>query len=524
MKRILFHNGTILTQNPKHPVVTALGISGHRIRYTGSNPEEWNTTPDEVVDLQGHTVLPGFNDAHIHLWKVGQLKTTIVDVREAESIPDLIDRMRQFADRHPDQPWIIARGYHEHRLAEQRHPDHTDLDSVSTERPVYLIRTCAHRAVANSAALARAGISGSTPDPSGGVIERRADGIPTGTLHETALFLVQRHLPPDPPHRFQEMILAGITHLHRYGITSITDPGVNPAIRQAYRQLADDRRLVMRCNVMILGPEDNRNSRNDLPEHTDSDHLRINTVKFFCDGALSGGTAALRGTYRSHQGSGVLRLDSNTLYTRARPYHDAGWRIATHAIGDAAIDSVLGACESLAPAKNSLSPRIEHCGLPDTRQIQRMKNRGIIAVPQTIFLQELGEGFRTHLHTNDLNRCYPVHSLLKAGLIVALSTDAPVVRDVSPLSGIKAAITRCDATGTPIAPHEAITIEEALHAYTLGGALASGDSAHRGSIEPGKQADLVILDRNPLHCPPHDLPAIRVQSTWVGGECVYSRR
>jgi hypothetical protein len=207
--------------------------------------------------------------------------------------------------------------------------------------------------------------------------------------------------------------------------------------------------------------------------------------------------------------------------------HAAGFRIATHAIGDVAIEQVISIYEALYqrqphhPVHGRLRHRIEHLGLPTAAHLQRCRALDIIAVPQTIFLHALGTTYRRYLPDVFFPHCYPVRAMLDAGLTVALSSDAPVVPDDNPLVGMKAAIDRQDAHKQPIAPEQAITAPEALYAYTMGGAVASGDGANRGSITPGKWADLAVLSDDPLAAASDALPDIRILQTWVGGRLAY---
>ncbi len=262
-----------------------------------------------------------------------------------------------------------------------------------------------------------------------------------------------------------------------------------------------------------------------LPERYASEFLRIDAVKLFADGGLSGATAALKSSYRHDASRGLERLSGEQIFTLAADAQAAGLRVCTHAIGDRAIDNVLAAYERLdrlGPAPSGRGHRIEHFGLPDAAQIARAARIGVMAAPQTIFLHALGANFRRYLTEPYLSRTYPIHSMLRAGIVVALGSDAPVVPDDNPLLGIQAAVTRRDGEGEAIAPGEAITVEEALYGYTMGGAIACGEDDRRGSLTQGKWADLVQLDRDPTETPPEEIASIRVVRTFVRGRIVAS--
>jgi predicted amidohydrolase YtcJ len=319
------------------------------------------------------------------------------------------------------------------------------------------------------------------------------------------------------------MIAAGLRHQLSRGITSSSDCGVSPQLLEVYREMDAMGALPARVNVMPLRRLDGVLAPVPLPAQTVSDTLRVDTIKFLADGGLSGATAALSCSYRHADTNGVLRFERGELLELCRETHDAGWRIAIHAIGDAAIDQVLDVYETLGTHPRGLSHRIEHFALPDATQLRRAARLRVVVVPQTVFIHELGRNFRKYLPDAFLPRCYPVRDMMTAGITVALSSDAPVVEDDNPLRGIAAAMTRRDSDGETIAPEQAITVHEALFAYTTGGALASGDAGNRGSIEAGKWADLAVLSANPLTAEAEALTDITVDMTLLAGEVVFER-
>jgi predicted amidohydrolase YtcJ len=475
------------------------------------------------IDLGGRTLVPGFNDAHAHVWKIGHLLTSMLDLRRATSIEAIVDAVRRACDRLPASGWVLGRGFNEAALVERRMLTRHDLDRASLDTPIALTRTCGHIYAVNSAALARASITRDTPSPAGGAIARDESGAPNGLLHETAMGLVNRVLPAPTSADYQAMIDAALRHQLSLGITSTADCGVSPALLSAYRSLDAAGGLAARVNVMPLRKIDGDAHPVALPDRTVSDMLRVDTVKFLADGGLSGATAALSVNYRHAPHAGVLRFDDAELRALCRESHDAGWRLATHAIGDVAIEQVLGIYAALGPHPHGLAHRIEHFGVPSPNQIARAAALRVIAAPQTIFLRALGRNFRGCLPDALLPRTYPVRAMLDAGVRVALSSDAPVVEDDNPLAGMEAAVTRRDGDGEAIAPEQAITIAEALHAYTLGGAIASGDEANRGSVEPGKWADFAVLSGDPSTTDPDALSTVKVDMTVLAGRVVYER-
>ena len=519
---LIFQGGTIHTLDRSASRATAVAVANGTVIAVGAAHEVEATAGPATrrVDLDGATLIPGFIDAHAHIWKIGHLLTTMADLRGVGSLAELGQVLQRAAAKLPPGGWLLGRGFNEARLAEQRAPTREDLDRLFPDRPVALTRTCGHIYACNGAALARAEIGRATPNPSGGIIDRDDTGMPNGILRETAMGLVTTKIPAPTSAEYAAMLEAGLRHQLTLGITSTNDAGVSPTLLDVYRSLDRDDRLPSRVNVMALRKVDGVGVV-ALPDRSNTAKLRIDTVKFLADGGLSGATAALSVPYRHAETRGVLRFDDAELLALVGEAHRAGLRIAVHAIGDVTIDQVLRLLEQLGPGP--FRPRIEHLGLPSRSQLQRAARLGVIAVPQTVFLHSLGGNFRAYLPDDFIDRCYPVRSMLDAGLVVALSSDAPVVDSDDPLLGIKAAVDRRDNRGAPIAPGEAISAAEALWCYTMGGAIASGDEANRGSISVGKWADFAVLDGDPLAVETDRITDIRVQATWLGGRRAYER-
>jgi len=520
--KTIFRNGHVWAGDRAGSSASALAITDRRIVAVGEDDDVMNLSVPgtRVVDLGGQTLVPGFVDAHAHIWKIGHLLTTLLDVRAADSLEWIAERLRAQSKRLAPGAWLQGRGYNEARFPGGHAPTREDLDAIISDRPVVLMRTCAHIVVCNSAALQRTGINRSTLPPPGGEIDRGRDGEATGVLREAAMALVLNRIPQPSSDEYAAMITAALQHQLSLGITSTTDAGVGAELIETYRRLDEDGRLACRVNVMSLGMLDGIGPAPLPAECHISDRLRIDTVKYFADGGLSGATAALSVPYRHADSRGVLRYEADELLALSRPAHEAGWRIATHAIGDAAIETVLRVYEKL--GRGRVRHRIEHFGLPTTEHLARAARLGVIAVPQSIFVRALGRNFRQYLPDDLLARVYPLRAMLDAGVVVALSSDAPVVENDSPLAGMQASILRRDADDHAIAPAQAISIDEALRAYTRAGAIASGDDGSRGSLKPGMCADLAVVSGNLQETPAEALATLRVTQTWVGGEQVYA--
>jgi predicted amidohydrolase YtcJ len=316
------------------------------------------------------------------------------------------------------------------------------------------------------------------------------------------------------------MVRTARQELYRYGITAATDPAVDPLLLEAYYEMQEAGELGFRLQAIPILLPDGGDRPFPLPGYFSSEYMTVNTVKFFSDGGLSGRTAALKGTYKGSAEQGVLRLQKDQYLSLCLAAQEQGLGVATHAIGDAAIEMVIGIYKKLHRSFPSGLRRIEHLGLPEERHLRDMADFNIATSMQTIFLHELGKNFIKYLDDEYLRRCYPVRSVLRQGILVALSSDAPVVKDLNPFSGMKAAITRLDKEGHPIAPEESIGVKEALQAYT-GSAARISALPQLGSLEPGRPADFILLDKDPLECPPQALDSIRVTATFVGGLPVY---
>ncbi len=469
------------------------------------------------IDLKGKTLMPGFFDAHIHVWKVGDLLTFNLDLRGVGSIEEMQDKLRDFAAQHPELQWIRARGFNEAQMQEGRLPTRHDIDKVVANRPVFLQRTCAHIAVINAKALEICGINATPPVPFGGEIRLGTDGQPNGILCETALGLAIRHFPPNTEADYETMILAACGGLLRHGVTAACDPAVMPDLLTVYQKMDREGRLPMRIHAVPIVLPDGGSEPLPLPDLYESENLVVNTVKFFADGGLSGQTAALSRPYKNSNSRGILRLDPTQFYELALEAQSKGFQVATHAIGDEAISLVINAYEQLYQAQpDAPRHRIEHLGLPNEEHLRRIADMGLHVVTQPIFLRELGRNFRQSLDDDFLHNCYPFRSMLDHGINVAFSTDAPVVKDLRPLSCIAAAMDRMDLDGEVISSKEKIGLMAALECYTMGSAKANSAEEIVGSLTAGKVADFLSLKGNLFTT--IDIQSSGIKEIWRAGK------
>jgi predicted amidohydrolase YtcJ len=524
--------GRIYTLDPVNPRAEALAAWRGRILAVGRAAEiEGLIGPGtRVLDAGGGTVLPGFHDAHCHILLFG-LSLVEVNLREATRIAEVVEAVAAHAARIPPGRWIRGGGYNENKLAERRHPTRYDLDPVSPHHPVWLSHISGHMGVANSLALERAGITRETPDPPGGRIVRDEGGEPTGVLLETAQELIKRVLPPYTLEEVKAALAAAGRRMAAEGITAVQDAWagwIAPEEFRAYQEAVAEGLLPQRVWLLVdverLRVQDERfDFAFGLHTGFGGDRLRLGAIKIFIDGSLIGRTAALRQPYADPPGvSGMLVQEPQGLVERVRRAHAGGWQVAMHAIGDRAIEAALDAIEEvMGPEAARFRPRIEHCGVVPPDLLHRLRRLRPIVVTQPRFLYELGEGFRAALGEERMAWTYPLASL--RGVPLALSSDRPVV-DGAPLRGLQAAVTRRTREGWALAPQEALSLEEALRAYTMGAAYAAFAEAELGTLEPGKWADLVVLGADPFETDPEALEAIPIWATVVGGQVVYEGR
>ncbi len=526
----LFVNGTILTMDDTQPTAEAVGIVGDRIAFVGSDADgrAWARPGTEVVDLGGAFVCPGFIEAHSHMIGVG-LGLSMISVRfpEVRSIADIRARIRERAATLPPGEWIRVRGYDDNKLDERRHPTRHDLDAAAPHHPVQLVNGSGHNSVVNSLALRLAGITRDTPDPFGGTIVRDADGEPNGILHETAQGLVRSVLPePSLADCVEALRLCNDAYV-RAGITSAHSASVQNALEITAYQLARARgTLRLRTYLMpkegLLAQLRGAGLRTGFGD----ERLRLGPIKLFADGSLIGRTAALFEPFLDDpnpNNTGLTMWPEGELDEWVWQAHSAGFQVAVHAIGDRGVHLALTAFER-ALEREPLADhrhRIEHCGSLNPSLIERLARDRVLAVSQPVFIPEYGDGFIRHLGPERIKLTYPFKSLIDAGVMLVFSSDAPVSA-FEPLISIQAAVVEQTGSGRPYAPQESISVEEGIRRYTVAGAFASFEEGIKGSLTPGKLADLTVLGEDPRAVEPTRIREVPVRMTIIGGETVWS--
>ena len=528
MRSTIYTGGPILTSNPKQPRVEAVLVSGHLIRAAGDLEDVRAIAGRDVesIDLDGACLHPAFNDNHTHPISFGEsLSQVDASPRAVQRLDEILDAYRA---RHREQPgdgWLEGRGYDDTRLDIQRHPTRDELDTVTADRPMLLVRTCGHLGVANTAALNAAGIDNTTPDPQGGEIDRDAHGRATGLLRETALKLVQHVIPRPTVTDMRRYLVAAGREFNRQGITSVAEASVTrPEQLEAYHSLARDGELRIRTYTMHLIDEMLDTLRSlGVQTGFGNEWVRIGPAKIFQDGSGGGRTAAMFDHYPDQPDNyGITYYDQAELNERFAAAHAAGFQLAAHAIGDRAITMILDAyAHALGDdAGKDLRPRIEHCGMCTPEILDKLVRLKAFAAPQPTFVHYLGDSYLRNFSERQLALAYPLDAFQREDIPFSISSDVPVTPPDS-MTNLHAAVTRKTMDHDDMAPGQAITIESALRAYTAGGAYGSFEEAIKGQIAPGMLADLVVLSHDPTAISPDELLDVEIRQTILHGETVY---
>lgn len=526
---LLMVNGKILTVDDRFRVEQAIAVKDGLIVAVGSTAElRGESTGARQVDLHGRTVVPGFNDAHHH--PRTQSKRSLGDLQQVRSIAEIKARLAAKVAELGAGQWIVVdRGWDETLFVEGRKPTRQDLDQVAPDNPVLLARMGSHSAVANSRALQIAGIARDTPDPPGGRIEHDAGGEPTGILVETAQDLVSRHIPPLAPAERRAGTIAGLKALLPYGITSFSQAGGTATgfrdWQSIYAEVGAD---LPRGSYYLTANEDRTPEDvigSGLRPMDGDDRLRVVATKIWADGGFTGPDAYLSKPYKGMGDfRGHLVNTPEELTEMFRKLNAAGWPVGVHTAGDATASIVVNAFARVLgeTPRRDIRHHLMHyeVGMPDPADVRKMKRFGIGVAQQTNFVFSLEGLYTSYLQDDLLARVVPARSLLDQGIRFANSSDG---WPTSPVLGIYAAVTRKGRSGARYSPQERLRVQEAIRSYTMGGAWMTHQEDVKGSLEPGKLADLVVLSDDILRIRPNCLLDVMAMETYVGGRLVYRR-
>ncbi len=521
----VIQNANILTIDPNRPRVQALAIEDGKFVYVGSNDGAGNRIGPgtEVLDLFGKTVLPGFIDAHIHVLNSGIRHVMAADC-DLPSVADIQAALRRWAKKTPVGQWVQGFKFDDTKTAENRFLNRRDLDDVSTEYPIMVTHRAGHVYFLNSKALELAGFHSETPDPPGGRFGRDAGtGELDGVLYERAIEPVRKNLllPVTPDVRREGLRLI-CKMLNRSGITSVHDAKVSSEELYTYQEGKDAGELTLR--VYALMHLDHFPALRDAGLKTcfGDNLLRLGGIKMQADGAVAARTAYLSEPYiGTTEDYGILTMTPEETEGMVMEAHKAGFQVCIHANGDLAIDMVLTAYEKaqVAYPRNDPRHRIEHCTLVNPDLLRRMKALGSIATPFCTYVFHHGEKMPFYGEER-LQWMFAQRSFIDYGIVSTGATDYPP-GPFEPLLGIQSCVTRTDSSGKVWGANQRISVEEALRIYTVNGAYASFEERIKGSIEPGKLADLVVLGADPTQVDPNAIKDIPVERTILGGETVF---
>ncbi len=524
----VFAGGTVVAGPSQTPHANwSVVVSGERIVAAAPAEEIRASHPDaRVIDVTGATILPGLTDAHGHLYGLG-LSLDTVNLVGLESYDEAIARVKARAERAQPGEWVLGRGWDQNRWAGKQFPTAAPLDAAIPDHPVWLRRVDGHAGVANSAAMRAAGVTAATRDPEGGRIIRDANGNPTGTFVDAAMSLIDTKVPPPSPELRKARVLAAAQNIAANGLTEMHDAGADGATIAAVRQLIDEKKFPIRVYQMVSDDASLLDTWfRSGPLMAYGNRLTVRAVKCYADGALGSRGAALLAPYSDDPGnSGLLVSRPEHLADVAKRARKAGFQVNTHAIGDRGVRNVFDAYES-AGATPAERFRIEHFQVVAPSDFPRLAKSGIIASMQPTHATSDMYWAEDRVGPERIKGAYAWRTVLESGARLALGSDFPV-EAVNPFFGIYAAVTRQDQKGWPAGgwyTEQKLTLAEAVRGFTLDAAYAAFEEQSRGTIEPGKLADLTIVEGDFYAAPPPDLFKTKVRMTVVGGEVVYSAK
>ncbi len=531
---LILRNGAIYTMNPARSWAEALAIDKGRIVYVGSDSvaKGWIGSRTKVIDLQGKMVLPGFHDSHVHPVS-GGIELGQCNLNGLETQQEIFDKVREYAAQNPTKPWIVGGGW-DLPIFPHANPTKEMLDQIVSDRPAFLTAADGHSAWANSRALEIVGLGKSTIDPPEGRIERNPNsGEPSGTLRERATDLISKHVPELTSEDYVNGARAGLQMANRFGITSLQEASAHEKILEAYADLERRGELTARVRAaQYVDPKKDENQIAELQQRREKfrgKYLRAPSAKIFADGVIESRTAAMLEPYLDKPNDrGIPNLEADHFNRLALALDSAGFQIHIHAIGDRAIRMALEALETAQKTNGVRDARhhIAHLELIDPQDLPRFKALGVVANFQPLWAY-------ADLYITDLTEpalgpersrwLYPIASVAQTGATIAAGSDWSV-SSMNPLDAIQVAITRRaldDSTGPAWHPEELVDLPTIIAAYTINGAFVNHQEKETGSIEVGKLADLIVLDRNLFKIPVHEIHRAKVLLTLLEGREVY---
>lgn len=529
-----FVNANVITIDPARPRAEAFLVEDGKFTQVGSRAEITAAAGDaQVVDLAGGTVVPGFNDSHLHLLNFAYSRTKI-NLYGTSSIAEIIEKSKAWLAEHRPAPgsWVSAAGWNHYSFQEGRMLNREDLDKISTEHPMIFTRVCEHTVVVNSKALELIGIDDSTPDPDSGEIERDGNGHATGVLKETARYLAYTKVPDKSVAEIKEMLLDAMDYVSKLGITSVQTDDFETfssknwrAVIQAYQELEKEGKMKVRVYEQCLLPQIDRFKEFMAAGYktgVGSDLFRIGPLKLLTDGSIGPRTAFLNEPYSDDPGNrGIAVFTQDELDELVCTAQANGMQVVCHGIGDGAMEMILHAFERaqrehpVPDARNG----IIHVQITTRSIMERMKKGDFVAYGEPVCVGADMHCVEDRVGKERMKEAYAYRTLNDMGVKVPLSSDCPV-DSVNPIDSAYIAVNRKDLNGWPEGgwyPQEALTIDQVLKGFTLDSAYAQFEEGVKGSIQTGKLADFVVLSGDPTAVDPNDLRSIHADATYLGG-------
>jgi predicted amidohydrolase YtcJ len=527
---LILHNGAVYTMNAARPQVQAIAIDARRIVALGSDEEISHAYRGQVdVDLKGQMVLPGFHDAHMHPVH-GGIELAQCNLTDLDSIEAITKKVGECDKDSPGSGWLIGAGWNL-SLFPQANPSKELLDAISTERPIFLGGADGHSSWANSKALTLAGIERETPNPHNGIIERNAKGEASGTLRESAQDIVRAVIPPLTAEARRDGLLRGLRMGNGFGITSFVEAAAGSEELAAYRALDSRGELTARVVASIAVTNADADALMNPQDRGSDAKLRTDSAKIFVDGVLEGETAALLEPYLDNPGfSGDLKTSPEELTARVVALDRRGIQVHMHAIGDRAVRVALDAVEAARKANGPSDNRhhIAHLQMIDPLDRPRFAQLGVIANFQALWAfpdQYITDVNLPQVGQARIDQMYPIGDVLRAGGRIAGGSDWSV-SSMNPLLAIETGVTRSDPSGRitgVLNASERVSLQDMLAAYTINGAYLMHQEKLTGSLEVGKAADVIVLERDLFKIPPEEIGEVAVTRTIFDGATVYSR-
>ncbi|HEX7984772.1 MAG TPA: amidohydrolase [Duganella sp.] len=525
-------NGYTLTAAGTLQRFTSLGFDDlGRVIVVGGEKDTAARLPDaQHIDAQGKTLLPGLIDAHGHVFELGEIASG-VDLFSPTTLGGAVRAVAEFGRTHPKNAWIIGYGWNQEAWKLGRFPTAAELDAVVNDRPVLLHRVDGHATWVNTKALEMAGINKDTPDPAGGKIERDAGGKPTGVLVDSAMELVNKVVPLPTPAQARGTLDSALAALAKVGLTSVHDAGIKVAQDDLYRDYADHGKLTTRVYAMIgdTGADFDELAKEGPLKSYANDVYALAAVKLYADGALGSRGAALLSPYSDMPSTkGLLFHPNDEMLAKMNKAMKAGYQVNIHAIGDAGNRQILDAYAQLIPKYNNgqLRHRIEHAQVVAPEDIPRFKTLGVIPSMQPTHATSDQNMAEHRVGHERIKGAYAWRTFLEQGSKIACGSDFPV-ESPNPFEGLHAAVTRQNNAGVPAGgwyKNQAMTLNEAFRCFTLDAAYAAHQENVIGSLEPGKWADFILVDRDLFKVPPEQIGKTVVLQTWMGGKRVYNKK